>query len=270
MRRFRWIGTSIVLAVAFLASGVVLGQGMIGGRLVQPVRLVVERSASALAEVAVMVDGVPVTASVPLSVNVAMVVDVVGGDATSAPASVGRTVTLSESVGLLPSLAEMPTGFYLDGEASALSSNDQVAEGFADTDAAMAMLEEVGRLGGWSSRFRNTQFTLFGGGNANIDVSVLVFADPEGAQRYVDEAPLRVGRRAVVKGKPVTISAPILGDGSVLFKVDVTEDESTRSEYEMWVRRGNVVLVIEGKAMQNMGNVDQLLEVAQRILDRME
>jgi hypothetical protein len=64
------------------------------------------------------------------------------------------------------------------------------------------------------------------------------------------------------------ISAPPLGDNSVLYKVDVTENNTQMSEYTLWVRANNAIISFDARAMRNMGDVEQLLEIARRVLAR--
>lgn len=218
-------------------------------------------------DVAVPVDGRTVTASVPLSAEVSVRVQFV--EAAASAAQPFPVVTLEDAALLLPVLSEMPTGFTQSGEPSQSNSNEDIAAQYDDPGAFLKYLEEeVGRQGGVYVEFTNSQFAPFAGGNSYIAASVLVMADGDGAELYLTSAMERELERTDAAEAVYRIAAPTLGDNSILYKVDVTENNSQYSEYSLWMRAGNAIVIFDARAPRNMGNVDQLLALARTVLAR--
>ena len=184
-------------------------------------------------------------------------------DDTAAQPVAFPAVTVEDAALLLPVLSELPTGFFQTGEPQPALSNQDIAAQFDDPAAFLTFLdEEIGRQGGFYVQFDNSQFSPLAGGNGRISASVLVMEDAAGADLYLSAAMERELERSDDAEAVYRLSAPRLGDNSVLYKVDATNNNTQASEYSLWVRVNNAILSLDGYAMRNMGDVDQLLIVA--------
>ena len=261
---------AVVLIASLLAvipAGRLAAQGDGAGGIDQPVTLDSVQVVPVTVDVAVPVDGETVTTTLPLSAEVSVQVRLVENSA--APAEPLPDMTVEDATQLLPVLSEMPVGFVQNGTPTPLSSNEQVAAQYEDPTAFLTFLdEEVGRLGGVYVQFGNSQYAPFAGGNGSIRASVLVMEDAEGADLYLQGAMERELERSDDAQAVYRVSAPRLGDNSILYKLDTAENNAQFSEYSLWVRVNNALLTIDGRATRNMGNVDQLLTIARTILAR--
>lgn len=218
-------------------------------------------------DVAIPVDGETVTASLPLRAEMTVRVQLV--DDTAAQPAAFPALTVEDAALLLVVLSEMPTGFFQTGEPQPVSSNQDIAAEYHDPAAFLTFLdEEIGRQGGFYVQFGNGQYAPLAGGNGSINAIVLVMSDAAGADRYLSGAMERELKRSDEAEAVYRLSAPRLGDNSVLYKVDATDNDTQVSNYSLWVRVNNVVLSLDGYAMRNLGDVDQLLTVARTILAR--
>lgn len=268
MRKYLVPAIGAIVLTVFLAGMAAAQSGALAG-LAQPADITIEQSVPFVADIAIPVDGEVITASVPLSAAISMRLQLANNVEPAAVAAVPE-YTLEDGARLLPTLDEMPVGYYQDGEPSESSSNEDVAAVYEDPDAMLALLEEVGRQGGMYSSFTNAQFTPFTGGNGRINATVLIFDDPAGADQYLaggmDREMLRIEKPEAVH----LLSGPKLGDNSVLYVENSTNEQTEISEYSLWVRHGNAVIIFGARGLRNVGNINQLLEVANRVLSRLE
>lgn len=177
-----------------------------------------------------------------------------------------QSMTVDESIQLLPELDEMPAGFYLNGEVSRLLSNEELAQTFRDEEDALATFNELGRQGGWYVDYTSAQRHLFGKQNHRLAISVIVFNDEEGAQEYTDEAMKRETTRKGKQQRPYELSMPPLGDRSTLFVMEIPDDALPGSKYALFTSRRNIVLAVEAQSLKDSGDVDQMIDLASQIL----
>lgn len=186
------------------------------------------------------------------------------------PIRIEQSITVDRSIDLLPDLDEMPAGFYLDGDIGQLASNKELSRIFADDNGALAMFEELGRQGGWFVDYASAQKHLFGRQNDNLSIAVIVFDEEQGAQRYVDGAMKRETLRKKIVEPPIELSVPQLGDKSLLFLMDMPGDTLPQSRYTLFVSQKNIVFAIDAVSIRNGGDVDQMISIASKMLDKVE
>lgn len=263
--------TLVVVLIAMLLTAVPVeslsAQDSSTGGIDQPVTLDSVQVVPVTVDVSVPVDGETITTTLPLSAEVSVRVQLV--DNPTVADEPFPLVFLEDALLLLPVLGEMPVGFIQPNEPAAASSNETIAEQYADSAAFLKYLnEEARRLGGAYVEFTNSQNSPFSGGNGYIGVSALIMADAAGADEYLEGAMERELERSDTVEAVYRVSAPRLGDNSVLYKADVTENNAQYSDYTLWVRINNALLSFDSRAMRDKGNVDQLLTLARTILAR--
>jgi len=269
MRKYFAPVAVVAIALIVFFAGIAIAQSGALAGLVQPVDITIEQVVPFVADIAIPVEGKVITTSVPLSAALSMRLQLANNPVPVA-AVAAPVYELADAARLLPTLDEMPVGYYRDGEPSESLSNEDVATVFEDPDTILALLEEVGRQGGMYSSFANAQFTPFAGGNGRINATVLIFDDAAGADQYLASG---MDREMLLTEKPEAVhalSGPKLGDNSILYVEDTTNEETKISEYSLWVRHGNAVLIFEAKGLRNVGNVDQVIDVANRVLSRLK
>lgn len=204
----------VALLLAVAPVGPLVAQEDGAGTIDQPVTLDSVQVVPVTVDIAVPVDGETVTTTLPLSAEVSVQVRLV--ENTGASAEPFPDMTVEDATLLLPVLSEMPVGFVQSGDPVAASSNEQVASYYDDPAAFLTFLdEEVRRLGGAYVQFSNSQYSPFAGGNAYINVSVLVMADASGADLYLQSAMERELERTDEAQAVYRVSAPQLGDNSI-------------------------------------------------------
>ena len=269
MRKYLALAAIVATVLTVFLAGLAVAQSGALAGLAQPVDITIEQVVPFVADIVIPVEGEVITTSVPLSAAISLRLQLANNTAPVA-AVAAPVYELADAAWLLPTLDEMPVGYYQDGEPSESSSNEDVAAVYDDSDAILALLQEVGRQGGMYSAFTNSQFTPFAGGNGRINTTVLIFDDAAGADQYLasgmDREMLRTEKPEAVHA----LSGPKLGDNSILYVEDTTNEETKVSEYSLWVRHGNAVLFFEAKGLRNVGNVDQIIDVARRVLSRLE
>jgi hypothetical protein len=256
---------SLLLGAAL--AGPLSAQDSGSGGIGQPVTLDAVQVVPITVDVAVPTNGDLVTASLPLSAEVSVRVKLV--DDAKGQSAAFPTVGLDDAGLLLPILSELPTGFFRDGDRQTAGSNESVAAQYDDPAAFLKYLEEEAkRQGGVYEVYSNSQYSPLAGGNALIRSGAYVMGDAAGADLYLTGAMERELERSDDAEAVYRLSAPRLGDNSVLFKVDLSNGDTQLSNYSLWVRVNNAILSLEGQAMRNNGNVDQLIDIARVVLAR--
>lgn len=255
------------LLLAATLAGPLAAQDSGSGGIGQPVTLDTVQVVPITVDVAVPANGDIVTASLPLSAEISVRVQLV--DDVSRQTATFPAVNLEDAQLLLPVLSEMPTGFFRDGEVQSAGSNESVAAQYDDPAAFLKYLEdEAKRQGGVYAIYSNSQYSPLSGGNAGIRTGAFVMGDAAGADLYLTGAFERELERSDDAEAVYRLSAPRLGDNSVLYKVDLADGESQLSNYSLWVRVNNSILSLDSQAMRNNGNVDQLIDIARVVLAR--
>lgn len=211
---------------------------------------------------------VPVTLADGSVITVTVVIDEGGPVADVAvEARSPVTYTLEQTEVIVTALDDLPYGFISDGEnPTPGSANESLAAGFVDPDAMLAHLEEVGRQGGSYSTWGNTSWSMFGGGNAAIVSSALIFDSPAGALAYLESAMSREMERVNAPISVEEVSAPSLGDGSVAFASEYEDEDGNYTNLSVWVQLDNLVVVTEGRGFTMAGDFGQLLDVVEKMM----
>lgn len=224
-------------------------------------------------------DGTVQTVTVPLTVTLNVNVSVEGAttvgaevEQASLPTPIAEEVTIENLADFLPALSDMPNGFKLIKEGAG-SSNEELAESWPDPAAALEQFEKSGRLGSYNRDFQAAGLPLFG--NARLSLSVVLFDSEQGAE---DAMPLYRERdlAQIDKGEVDSVhemSIPILGqsrDAYVLSKAPTDESSMNGLDaHNITFRKGDVLAFVHATSLANVGDIDQLLELARMIEQRL-
>jgi hypothetical protein len=267
MLRKSFVALAGSLLLTSALAGSLAAQDSGSGGIGQPVTLNAVQVVPITVDVAVPANGDIITASLPLSAEVSVRVQLVDDD--SGQTAAFPSVSLEDAKLLLPVLSEMPTGFSRDVEPQVASSNEDIAAQYDDSEAFLKFLnDEIGRQGGAYVQYTNSQYSPFVGGNSYVGASVLIMADAAGADLYLTNAMERELERSNEVEAVYRVSAPTLGDHSLLLKIDRTNGDTKLSNYSLWVRINNAILIVDAGGMRNGGNVDQLIDIARVVLAR--
>lgn len=224
-------------------------------------------------------DGSVQTVTVPLTVTLNIDVSVDGAASIGAeveqPAAaepVADEVALENASDFLPALADMPDGWGLRQEGEA-SSNEDIADAWPDADAALATLNDLGRLGGYYRNYQAPGLPLTG--NATLNFTLLVFETPEGAADAIafygerDEARLDSGE--VESIFPISVSG--LGDAveayTVRYAATSEGANDAHDEHTIVFAKGNAVVFVVSRSFLGVGDPAQLIEFAKQIAARL-
>lgn len=182
---------------------------------------------------------------------------------------VTQGVTVDTAASYLPKLSDMPVGFVIKNEGSSGTNADVVA-GMKDPLAAQQQLDELGRQGGYYRFFAPTAFQVIG--NGALEFTLVVFATPEQADRAID---FYVERDRSRYSTMTEFSAPALGDRSVAYLAEWEnpgKDGAAATAvdgYLYTIRKGNTILFAEARAVSNTADVNQLVNMAKQVVDRL-
>ena len=169
----------------------------------------------------------------------------------------------------MPTLKDMPAGFLIQQEGIS-GTNADIAKSMEDPVAAEKSLNELGRQGGYYRHFAPTGLQI--AGNGLIAFSLISFETEEGASKSL---PLYIERDRFRFGKLSEIAMPDLGDESVAHFArweDPNEGGSSPrqiDEHIFVIRKGNVLLFVEGSSFANAGNVNELVALAELVVNRL-
>jgi len=220
------------------------------------------------AAVAVPIDnGTHITTMLPLTIELAGQISIVGFSPAIYPIS--RTYTLTTSPTVLPGLADMPDGFQAISTTVFLSNEDWAG----DASELLVKAATFGRLGSYSSNFRFAGLPLFT--NAAITTDIIIFRDHTGAQAYLTDWLQRM-QQSVDAGTYTAmhpLSAPTIGDFSYFYKFDLLTlagDNPERSRYVLYTRYQNALIYIEIIAFKDGGDPLEALRLARGIIHRLQ
>lgn len=262
---------SILVAVLMLlvAAWVVAGQTKSITQLVQP--LVVTFQQDMPAEVIISVfntDDELITKTIPVVLKLDAQIELRESEGLLEDDSQKPiTFELEDAESLLATLEDMPNGFYLDGSGSS-SDNASLSEQFVDSDAMLEELTEMGRQGGMWNQYRNSSFSLFGGQNALIGSTALVFDTTDGAEKYLMSAIYRETERNDPPLSVSQLSAPQIGDSSIAFKTDGKNEDTEFTAYSFWSRIGNAILIVDARSLRDAGKFEDVVSLAEKLVQR--
>lgn len=222
-------------------------------------------------------DGSVQTVTVPLTVTLNIDVSVAGTAIgaeikQSSVAPVAAEVTLENAGDFLPALADMPDGWNLRQEGEG-STNEELAESWPDPAAALEELNALGRLGSYYRTFQIAGFPAYG--NAHIIFSLVLFDSEEGASGalalYRERDQSAVDNGDYDSLSPLSVSG--LGDDvSAYTRTKAVSKEGAmdgHDEHSINFAKGNVMASITSRSFPSLGDIQQLIDFARWIAQRL-
>jgi len=171
-------------------------------------------------------------------------------------------------------IGDVPTDFVeVEGSALHITNRESCAGAQGgERDECLSRLEEWGRLDGYEVEYAASDPEAFLSGTYRVFGAVSIYQDQKGtAEAFrVGERRLQEELRQLDDAAPVEI--PTIGDESVAFVTIVSQRIGTRdipvSMHVVDFRRGNVLARIGATAPTALASVDDALELAQRLDER--
>ncbi|HZU77576.1 MAG TPA: hypothetical protein VFA70_12485 [Dehalococcoidia bacterium] len=174
--------------------------------------------------------------------------------AATPPAAVTVAVQPSDVVRITNDLrltaADLPPGAQ-PGPLEGTLSNEAAAVGFASPTAVVTLMQQTGRLGGIA------QALTTGDGATGAGVSIEVWRDAQGAQRYFAQYPRPEGPGQITK---ITLPQP-LGDESFAYQIE----QNGQITYAVNWRRGRLILGVGERFPASQASLDKTLAIAQAL-----
>jgi hypothetical protein len=185
-----------------------------------------------------------------------------------------EAVLIEDAEAIALQIGDVPMDFVeVEGSAIHVTNAESCAAAQGDErDECLSRLDEWGRLDGYQVEYATSDPEALLGGTYSIFGAVSIYRDQKGASEAfrVGEERLEEDLQELEDAGPVEI--PTIGDESVAFVTVGSRNVGTRdmsiSLHVVDFRRGNVLVRIGATAATALASVDDALELAQRLDER--
>jgi hypothetical protein len=185
-----------------------------------------------------------------------------------------KTLLIGNTEAIAPQVGDMPVGFAkVEGSAMHVTNSDSCASAHGtERDECLSRLDEWGRLDGYEVEYAASDPEAFLSGTYRIFGAVSIYRDQKGAAEAfrVGEGRLQEELQQLEDAAPVEMFT--VGDESLAFVTVASQTIGKRdisvSMHVVDFRRGNALVRIGATAPTALASVDDALELAQRLDER--